>query len=152
MEIDELIMKDLAIYGQDNPCPKSLTVVEGEFFRHYELGSIYGFCIYNQIVDGEPWFGIMSLEEDDEFWFIPSHPMNMSSFWCNAVNETWQRVVKWYNEYLFEGWKDNASFGDSRTWVCEVKKTIVPEVIMSEGLPDNSMFNTKYFQTLDDHD
>ena len=78
--------------------------------------------------------------------------MNMSSFWCNAVNETWQRVVKWYNEYLFEGWKDNASFGDSRTWVCEVKKTIVPEVIMSEGLPDNSMFNTKYFQTLDDHD
>ena len=116
------IMKDLSVYDQDNPCPKSLTVVEGEFFRHYELGAIYGFCIYNQIVDGEPWFGIMSLEEDDEFWFIPSHPMNMSSFWCNAVNETWQRVIKWYNEYLFEGWKDNESFGDSRAWVCEVKR------------------------------
>ena len=47
-KIEEFIEKDLEKYDQYNPCPKSLTIVEGKLWRHYELGAIYGFIIYNE--------------------------------------------------------------------------------------------------------
>lgn len=138
MEIDELIMKDLAIYDQDNLYPKTLTVVEGKLFRHYELGPIYGFCIYNQITaDGSQWFGLMSLEEDDEFWFIPSHGMNIAASWCNDINETWKRTVDWFNEYILEGWRDDENYGNPAFWVSEIKKPIVPELVEHTWRPSN---------------
>ena len=152
MEIDELIMKDLAVYGQDNPCPKSLTVVEGKLFRHYELGAIYGFCIYNQIdSDGKQWFGVMSIEEDDENWFLPSQPMNMAAAWIPAISETWERVEKWYSEYIREGWKDDENFGKPEFYVRELKKPLKNEVVMYEGEPDNAVLGTKNL-TIDEDD
>ena len=152
MKIDELIMKDLAVYGQDNPCPKSLTVVEGKLFRHYELGAIYGFCTYNQFEsNGEQWFGVMSIEEDDEYWFIPSHPMNIAAAWIPAVSETLERAKKWYSDHIIEGWRDDENFGKPEFYVHELKKPLKNEVIMSDGEPDNAVLGTKYL-TIDEDD
>ena len=145
MEIDELIMKDLAVYGQDNPCPKSLTVVEGKLFRHYELGEIYGFCVYNHFdSSGEQWFGVMSIEEDDEYWFIPSQPMNIAAAWIPAISRTWERTKKWYSDHIIEGWRDDENFGKPGFYVHELKKPLKNEVIMFDGEPDNAVIGTKY--------
>lgn len=48
IELKNFVKKDLGKYGQNNPCPMSLTIVEGKHWRHYELGAIYGFVVYNR--------------------------------------------------------------------------------------------------------
>lgn len=150
MSIDELIMKDLALYGQDNPCPKSLTVVEGKLWRHYELGAIYGFVAYNQIrPNGEEWFGIMSIEEDDEDWFIPSHSMCMALAWTKAVGETYTRMVDWVENHIIEGWNDDEHFGDPKYYRRELKTPLHPEEIPWGGEPDNAVLGTKYLHAED---
>jgi len=49
--IERFVEEDLEKYGRHNPCPKSLTIVNGKFWRHYELGAIIGFVIYNEFID-----------------------------------------------------------------------------------------------------
>lgn len=101
MNIKELIEKDLYKYDQDNSYPESLTIKEGDLFRHYELGPIIGFCIWNQInMDGSQWFGIQELHEDDDFWFIPEQGMFMSCAWISEVNKTWKRLISWFDEHI----------------------------------------------------
>ena len=94
------IEKDLSKYGQHNPCPMSLTVIDAlnnKLWRHYELGAIMGFVIYNCYDDetGEyDRFQIASIGEDDEHWFFREDNMDMNASWVDAVDETWRRVVR----------------------------------------------------------
>ena len=151
--IEEFVEKDLSCYGQHNPCPKSLTIVEGKNWRHYELGSILGFLIFNQSYttrrDGkdveEEGFYITTIEEDDEYWFAPSHPMYMSAAWTIAVDNTWKRMVEWRKKHLIMGWEKGANITNPEEYKNEVKVPIVPEVIEWEDEePDNAVLGTKY--------
>lgn len=139
MDYKEMIERDLGVYGQDNPCPRSLTIVEGDSWRHYELGAIYGFVVYNN----EGWFGLASCEEDDENWSVPEHPMCVSSFWSSAINETWSRMAAWIDEYIFEGWPEGIP-PLPENYVRKLKKPLKSEEIFAKGEPDNAVLGTKY--------
>lgn len=150
--IEKFIEKDLSEYGQDNPCPKSLTIVEGNLWRHYELGAIYGFVIYNEFIDDfydkskpkQEYFRIASIEEDDEYWFAPNSPMLIDAGWIKAIDVTWQRVVEWQKKYLIQGWDKGANISNPNEYRREQRIPIVPEIIMWEDEPDNAVLGTKY--------
>lgn len=99
--LDEYIAEDLAIYDQEHIPPKSLTKRNGEYFRHYELGEVRGFMVWNEFDnDGKQWFGIMSIEEDDGFYSPASHALYVSAFWVNTIGKAWDRMRAWINEHL----------------------------------------------------
>lgn len=145
-----MVSNDLGKYGQDNPCPMSLTIVEGKLWRHYELGAIYGFVVYNRFetYNGSEteWWGIASIQEDDEYWFVSDCSMNMAAFWIEAVNKTWQRMVKWTKEHLREGWMPGANLSNPNEYKRLVIKPIVPEIVdwASNEEPDNAVLGTKF--------
>ena len=150
--IEKFIEEDLSIYGQHNPCPKSLTVVKGKYWRHYELGAIIGFVIYNEFIK-DPWkkdepeqeyFRISTIEEDDEYWFAPRSPMLIDAGWITAVNVTWQRIVEWQKKHLIMGWDKGADITNPKEYRKEQREPIVPEKIMWEDEPDNAVLGTKY--------
>ena len=142
--VRSLVKKDLEKYGQNNPCPKSLTITDGRMWRHYELGSIYGFVVYNQMLqDGEEWFGIAAIEEDDEYWFVPQSGMNMAAFWASAVRTTYNRMADWITSHIFEGW-DKGKAMEERAYVRRILKPIENEVIMFDGEPDNAVLGKKW--------
>ena len=130
MNIKELISKDLSIYTQDNPYPKSLTIVKGDSWRHYELGPIIGFVIWNEPkYNKREWVGIMEIHEDDMFWFVPEYPIYMAAAWIKDVSNTMQRMKNWYNEHIFEGYEDPKHRGESGYYVTKYLKEIKPEEI-----------------------
>ena len=129
-KIEELVENDLSEYNQDNPYPKSLTIVEGEFWRHYELGSIYGFVIWNEKdINENIVFRVGSIKEDDEYWFAPIDSMFMDAAWIPEVGRTWNRLLEWYNKHLFSGWRDNVEYGNPSTYTREIISPIVSEII-----------------------
>lgn len=143
--INKLVKEDLSKYGQHNACPKSLTVVKDKFWRHYELGAIYGFVIYNEFIDNQEYFRIASLEEDDENWFAPRCGMCVDSAWTNAINITWQRIVEWYNAHIRQGWEKDADVSNPAEYKRELKLPIEPEVIMwDDDIPDNAVLGKKF--------
>lgn len=148
--ISTFVEKDLSRYGQDNPCPKSLTIVEGRNWRHYELGAILGFLIFNQFYRNgegveEETFCITTIKEDDEYWFAPIDPMYMSAAWIIAVDNTWKRMVEWRKKHLIMGWEKGANITNPGEYKNEVKVPIVPEVIgWEDEEPDNAVLGTKY--------
>lgn len=148
IELKNFVEKDLGKYGQNNPCPMSLTIVEGKLWRHYELGAIYGFVVYNRFetYGSKEWWGIASIQEDDENWFVSDCSMNMSAFWIEAVNKTWQRMVKWTKEHIREGWMPGANLSNPNEYKRLVIKPIVPEVInwAPNEVPDNDVLGTKF--------
>ena len=114
--IKQKVEEDLKVYDQENLYPSSLTIHDGEYWRHYELGPCYGFVVYNTISkNGENWFGIMALEEDDDFWYIPEQGMHSSSYWVEDLYKTLGRVKDWIEEHLYEGY-------DGDCWVTKVIK------------------------------
>ena len=150
IELKNFVEKDLGKYGQDNPCPMSLTIVEGRLWRHYELGAIYGFVVYNRFEtyngSSKEWWGIASIQEDDEYWFVSDCSMNMSAFWIEAINKTWQRMVKRTKEHLREGWMPGANLSNPNEYKRLVIKPIVSEVINwpPNEEPDNAVLGTKF--------
>lgn len=144
-DIERFVKEDLSDYGQWNPCPKSLTVVNGELWRHYELGAIYGFVLWNvKYSDGSDKFYIASIKEDDEYWYTPDDAMFMDAAWTNAVNVTWQRMVKWRSEHIVQGWQQGADISNPGEYISKTIKEIVSEEIMWEGEPDNAVLGTNY--------
>lgn len=151
--IERFVEEDLSDYGQHNPCPKSLTIVNGNLWRHYELGAILGFVIYNEFIK-DPWdkekpakeyFRISTIHEDDENWFAPSLPMLVDAGWIKAIDITWQRVVEWQKKHLIMGWDKGANITNPDEYRNEQKEPIVPEIIMWEDAePDNAVLGTKY--------
>ena len=155
IELKNFVEKDLGKYGQDNPCPMSLTIVEGKLWRHYELGAIYGFVVYNRFETyngSKEWWGIASIQEDDEYWFVSDCSMNMSAFWIEAVNKTWQRMVKWTKEHLREGWMPGANLSNPNEYKRLVIKPIVPEIVdwAPNEEPDNYVLGTKFSMIKED--
>lgn len=154
--IESFVERDLSIYGQHNPCPKSLTKVEGKYWRHYELGAILGFVIYNEFISlrkdepEEEYFRISTIEEDDEYWRAPETPMLMDAGWINAVNTTWQRVVEWQKKHLIMGWDKGADITNPKEYRKEQKEPIVPEKIMWDDEPDNAVLGTKYLNNFEE--
>lgn len=151
-KIEKFVEEDLSMYGQHNPCPKSKTVVNGKLWRHYELGAIYGFVIYNEFLK-DPWhkekppkeyFRISSIEENDENWFAPSASMLVDAGWITAINNTWQRIVDWQKKYLVQGWAKGADITNPDEYKREQRTPIVPEIIMWDDEPDNAVLGTKY--------
>ena len=151
--IEDFVNEDLSIYGQDNPCPKSLTIVNGNLWRHYELGAIIGFVIYNEFLDDcfdktkpkKEYFRISTIHEDDEYWFAPTTSMLVDAGWIKAIDVTWKRVVEWQNKHLIMGWDKGADISNPDEYRNEQKEPIVPEKIMWEDEePDNAVLGTKY--------
>ena len=152
-DIENFVEQDLSIYGQHNSCPKSLTIVNGNLWRHYELGAILGFVIYNEFIKdpcdkekpAKEYFRISTIEEDDENWRAPSLPMLVDAGWIKAIDVTWQRVVEWQKKHLIMGWDRGANITNPDEYRNEQKEPIVPEVIMWEDEePDNAVLGTKY--------
>lgn len=143
--IEQFVKEDLSCYGQGNTCPKSLTVVNGDLWRHYELGAIYGFVLWNEKgSDGFNKFWIASIREDDEYWFASDDAMFMDAAWTDAVNTTWQRMVKWRAEHIVQGWQQGADITNPSEYISKTIKEIVPEEIMWEGQPDCDVLGTNY--------
>ena len=123
MGIIDIINQDIEVFDQENLYPESMTIVEEDgTWRHYEFGSIRGFCIYNQKYDGKDSYYIISLEEDDENWRVAENGMLMSVFWMAEVNKTWQRIIKWKEEHLRVEWKGGE-------YIEEIRNPIVPEYV-----------------------
>lgn len=119
MNLEEIIKQDLGKYDQDHLYPKSLTIVNDEYFRHYELGSIVGFVVYYEGAS----FIIAELHEDDDFWFTSNHHgIYMDAFWTRHVCDTLNRMNNWINEHLSIGPSDNG-------WQNKVIKPIEAEEI-----------------------
>lgn len=126
-DIERFVNLDLSKYGQDNPCPQSITIVNDDKFRHYELGSIIGFVVFSED-DGR--FMISKIEEDDEYWFASEHPMYMHAGWVKEVNKTWQRMVKWIDDNLVIGWdKDSPDYGKAEAYRQEIKTELKNEIV-----------------------
>lgn len=151
--IEKFIEEDLEKYGQHNPCPKSLTIVNGNLWRHYELGAIVGFVIYNEFIDDcfdkskqkKEYFRISTIQEDDEYWFAPTVPLLADAGWIKAINVTWKRVVEWQSKHLIMGWDRGADTSNPAEYRNEQKVPIVPEIIMWEDEePDNAVLGIKY--------
>lgn len=97
MDIGEIIKTDLSCYTQDTGHPKSITIRDNITWRHYELGEIKGFVVWE---DEDRWIGITSITEDDGFFSEDSHELYMSAFWTPYVFETFFRMTKWIKENL----------------------------------------------------
>ena len=131
--IDQYVKEDLEVYDQDNSSPMSLTKIfyNGKYkmFRHYELGPIMGYVVYGFIPqegDTQTIHAMIScVEEDDENWFAPITPMNMSSAWMRGTIKTLQRMEKWCGDHFFEGFVDG-------NWVSKITKEICNEVIYQD--------------------
>jgi len=143
------IEKDLSKYWQNNPCPMSLTVIDNvnkNLWRHYELGEIMGFVIYN-CYDEETKeynrFQITSIGEDDENWFFRKENMDMNASWIDAVDETWRRVVRWKKKHLRMGWPIGSPL-TSENWISEVVEPIVEESVPFPHEPHNAVLGTRY--------
>lgn len=143
------IERDLSKYGQRNPCPMSLTVIDAlnnKLWRHYELGAIMGFVIYN-CYDNETGeydrFQIASIGEDDEHWFFRKDNMDMNASWVDAVDETWRRVVRWKKKHLRIGWPIGSPL-TAENWISEVKEPIVEECIPFPHEAHNAVLGTRY--------
>lgn len=122
MNLEELVKYDLGNYDQEYLYPKSLTVADDDNWRHYELGPIIGFVVFNN----NGWIGLAELGEDDDFWFISEHPMYMSAFWINTVYETFNRMNDWIKEHVFMG-RDKTG-----KWVEKLIKPIQSEEIRND--------------------
>ena len=130
-DIEQFVKDDLSEYGQDNPCPISQTVLLGDgMFRHYELGSIIGFVLWNEWheYDGKKQMALMisQVNEDDEYWFAPRTPMYMAASWMNDMKKTITRMHKWYHERFIDGGKDGK-------WVLEEIKPVEQEIKYGKG-------------------
>ena len=120
MDILEEIRKDISSFSQSNPAPKSMTKVDGRYFRHYEFGDIFGFCLYNEYLDGtlwgKPvddrlWFGTIMLTEDDGCWRMDSGGMsNFSYFWISHLSDTLKRLRDWADDHIFDGHDENGEY------------------------------------------
>ena len=126
-DIERFVEEDLSEYGQDNQCPMSETVILGDgLFRHYELGPIVGFVLWNEWreYNGERHMALMisQVEEDDEFWYAPRTPTHMSASWMNDMMKTLTRMHKWYHEHFIDGF-------DKGEWKCEIIKPVEQEKI-----------------------
>ena len=152
-KIKDKIKEEINIYGQHQPCPKSKTVVEThdgkQYWRHYEFGVIYGFVLFNEYVayrDEKPeeMYRIIPINKDDENWSISPDSMTMDIAWFTAVNNTWQRIVKWRNKHLIQGWGKSADITDPGQYVHKQKEPIGNETIQWDDVPDNAVLNTKY--------
>ena len=125
MNLEQLVEWDLGEYDQEYLYPQSLTVTDDENWRHYELGEIVGFVVFN---DGG-WIGLAELNEDDDFWYVPNHPMYMSAGWTKGVYETFSRMNAWIKEHIFIGRDEDGE------WVEKLIKPIQSEEIRRD--PDN---------------
>lgn len=102
--ISQFVREDLSEYNERNR-PLSKTVVNGDLWRHYELGSIYGFVVYNgEYVEGQEVIRIASIMEDDGSWFDPEESMNMPVYWLNDIFATLNRAKIWH-DHIKEGMK-----------------------------------------------
>jgi len=119
MNIIDEINKDISKFTQDNPYPKSMTKVDGRYFRHYEFGEIFGFCLYNEIFDGtlwgedvseHLWFGMILLTEDDGFWRIEDRGINVSYFWNTQLSDTLKRLQDWAKDHIFDGYNESGKY------------------------------------------
>ena len=133
-DINKMVREDLSKYGQDNPCPLSITIRKnGKSFRHYELGPIMGYVLFGDF-DQESGFlrtFISEIHEDDEYWFAPSAPMYMSGAWIKASYKTYTRMKEWYDEHIFEGFIDGE-------WVSKFVKPIKYEIVYrADGMAAN---------------
>lgn len=143
------IEKDLNKYWQNNPCPMSLTVIDDvnkNLWRHYELGAIMGFVIYNcydEKTKEYNRFQITSIGEDDENWFFRKENMDMNASWIDAADETWRRVVRWKKKHLRMGWPVGSPL-TSENWISEVVEPIVEECIPFPHEPHNAVLGTRY--------
>lgn len=95
INIESLIQKDLGCYTQDSGYPSSLTIRDEITWRHYELGEILGFVVWQQ---DEGFIGIASVSEDDGFFAPAPHPMLISAYWTKYVYETFKRMKEWIDE------------------------------------------------------
>ena len=137
--ISDFIKKDLSeISMNDLYSIKSLTVVDGSSWRHYELGPVVGFILWNvnnYHQQGQDWIGMAQISEDDMYWYAPDEALFLHAAWINQVLETLSRLKKWYDEYIFQGWEEAipqaAECGGPMHWVVRYKKEIKPEKVNS---------------------
>ena len=135
--ISDFIKKDLSeISMNDLYSIKSLTVVDGSNWRHYELGPVVGFILWNinNYCEGQDWIGMAQISEDDMYWYAPDEALFLHATWIDQVLETLSRLKKWYDEYIFQGWEEvipQAGEGESKHWVVRYKKEIKPEKVKS---------------------
>lgn len=105
-KIIDFVKRDLGEYDQENLYPYSKTVVEGDSFRHYELGPIIGYLLFGNLNDiGST--AITQIEEDDEFWFAPETPMFISAYWISPAHDTLSRMKDWFEEHIFMGYDND---------------------------------------------
>lgn len=93
--IAQFVREDLSEYNERNR-PLSKTVVNGTLWRHYELGPIYGFVLYNSLIFDKETIRIASITEDDGSWFAPEEAMDMDAFWLDHTYRTLSRTKNWY--------------------------------------------------------
>ena len=105
-KILDFVRRDLGEYDQENLYPRSKTVVEGDSFRHYELGSIIGYLLFGSLSNIDSAI-ITQIEEDDEFWFVPEKAMFMSPYWINSAHDTFSRMKDWFDEHIFMGYDND---------------------------------------------
>ena len=100
-EIFNTIVNDLSEYGQHNPAPDSVTFGEGDNFRHYELGEIFGLVAF-----GNGHITICEVKEDDDNWFCFSGTDKDSydAHWVKTKMELYQRMYKWLEENCERGY------------------------------------------------
>lgn len=122
MNLEELVKYDLEDYDQEYLYPKSLTIANDDNWRHYELGPIIGFIVFND----NGWIGLAELEEDDDFWDVPKYSMHISAAWTNQVHETFTRMNNWIKEHLFLGEDETGQ------WVEKLIKPIQSEEIRND--------------------
>lgn len=135
-DIENYVKSDLSDYGQDNPCPISLTIKTDDGFRHYELGPIVGFILIGSYDENNQLRTIIStVEEDDEYWFAPNAPIYMAGSWMIEMNQTFQRIINWYKEHIFEGFVNGCQAKD---WKSVIKKPIENEKVFYNDNPEIS--------------
>lgn len=133
-DFDEIIDCDLGNYSQWNPAPKTLTIVlPNGRWRHYELGEVIGFVVYNEI---EPStnrmrFEVRSITEDDGNYAPAEHPFHACQFWVHTIQETYNRLCEWCKEHLYEGWPEGTPHTRAN-YRREVIKPIVSECVKRE--------------------
>lgn len=135
-DIRNYVLSDLSKYGQDNPCPISLTIKTDNGFRHYELGSIVGFILIGTYDENNQLRTMISIvEEDDEYWFAPNTSIYMCGSWMIEMQNTFNRMVNWYKEHIFEGFVQGCQ---PTNWQTVIKKPIENEEIFYKNNPNIS--------------
>ena len=131
--VKEYVESDLSEYGQSNPAPLSLTIVEDDgSFRHYELGPIVGYLIIglkNKDCPNYYHFMVTEIHEDDEHWFAPSAPLYMDAAWLYTVSSTMKRAQKWFKEHI----KQHYDYAKSENSYTEFLKPIEDETIFEKN-------------------